>query len=103
MIWQENLSQPRIKVPVAAKDEQIAKTKALAGFEGRGWVFDPVYATAVNDDAREIRTNQRLPIAQRNWLKVTVGEVLNFIIVLADTVPLERSGLPIVFQFELLF
>ncbi|MFL1390656.1 hypothetical protein ACI77F_23605 [Pseudomonas tritici] len=50
----ENLSQPRIKVPVAAKDEQIAKTKALAGFEGKGWVFEPVFATAVNAAGRDL-------------------------------------------------
>ncbi len=50
----ESLNQPRIKVPVAAKDERAAKTKALAGFEGGGWVFDPVYATAVNADGGDL-------------------------------------------------
>ena len=50
----ESPSQPRIKVAVTAKDEQIAKTKALAGFEGGGWVFDPVYATAVNAAGRDL-------------------------------------------------
>ncbi|KAF2406727.1 hypothetical protein SAMN04490179_4564 [Pseudomonas antarctica] len=50
----ESLSQPRIKVAVAAKDAHIAKTKALAGLEGAGWVFDPVYATAVSMAGRDL-------------------------------------------------
>lgn len=44
----DHLNPPRIKVPVPARDEHIAKAKALAGLEGDGWVFDPLYATAVN-------------------------------------------------------
>jgi len=50
----ESLSQPRIKVAFSTKDEQVAKTKALAGFEGGGWVFDPIYATAVNAAGRDL-------------------------------------------------
>lgn len=50
----ENLNQPRIKVPVTAKDSDVAKTKALAGLEGGGWVFDPLYATAVNAERRDL-------------------------------------------------
>ncbi|WP_256592599.1 hypothetical protein [Pseudomonas sp. 43NM1] len=50
----ENLNQSRIKVPVPARDGVAARTKALAGFEGHGWVFDPLYATAVNTDGRDL-------------------------------------------------
>ncbi|KAA0987302.1 hypothetical protein ACQR3P_04510 [Rhodococcus sp. IEGM1300] len=50
----ENLNQPRIKVPVTAKDDYVTKTKALTGLEGDGWVFDPLYATAVNTDRRDL-------------------------------------------------
>lgn len=50
----ENLNQPRIKVPVTAKDGFVAKNKVLAGLEGDGWVFDPLYATAVNADSRDL-------------------------------------------------
>jgi hypothetical protein len=50
----ENHNHPRIKVPVTADDENVAKTKARSGLEGDGWVFDPLYATAVNTDRRDL-------------------------------------------------
>lgn len=50
----ENLNQPRIKVPVTAKDDYVARTKALTGLEGDGWEFDPLYATAVSTDRRDL-------------------------------------------------
>lgn len=49
-----NQNIPRIKVPVTANDDNVAKTKARSGLEGDGWVFDPLYGTAVNTDRRDL-------------------------------------------------
>ncbi|MFW9088059.1 hypothetical protein ACOI7N_26415 [Pseudomonas sp. P2758] len=50
----DNLNQPRIRMPVTAEQAHVTKSKALAGLEGDGWVFDPLYATAVNAQGRDL-------------------------------------------------
>jgi len=43
-----DIGAPRVEVVPSSVDQQAARAKALMGVEGRGWVFDPLFATARN-------------------------------------------------------
>lgn len=43
------VGKSRVEVQVSSAARKSAETKALTGVEGKGWVFDPPFATARND------------------------------------------------------
>lgn len=49
-----DIGAPRVDIEPSSADQKTAKAKALMGVEGRGWVFDPLFATARNDRGDDI-------------------------------------------------
>lgn len=48
------VGQSRVEVQVSGADRKAAEAKALTGVEGKGWVFDPPFATARNDHGDDL-------------------------------------------------
>lgn len=49
-----DIGAARVEIVPSSADQQSAKAKALMGVEGRGWVFDPLFATARNAHGDDI-------------------------------------------------
>jgi hypothetical protein len=44
----------RVKVPLSEQEKNSARAKALTGFEGEGWNFEPLYGTAADKSGRDL-------------------------------------------------
>lgn len=44
----------RFKVAVSAENKRAAEVKALTGFDGGGWSFDPLFGTATDETGQDL-------------------------------------------------